>query len=345
MRFLLTSLPIGSHLLPTMLPLARALHARGHEAVIATGPALAHVEHTVVMPDVPAPAAPPPWRPERDGVLEVPLFSGPLVVAFAANVLDFARTWRPDVIVRETSEHGGQIAAEVLGIPHALVDIAPFVPLEIPLLDELVDKVRARFGVRAAEPALVAGLTPPSWHPAQHHFRVPIEEPLEGPEIVASFGTHARWLMPDSTLPHVLVEALGQVGVSAVIATGPGEWTGPRPANVALAEVIPQQRLLGSAKVFVTHAGYGGVREALTAGVPMVALPLCADQPRNADRVQELGAGVRVDVKELTAGVLAEKIEHVLNTKTCHDAAANLAAQMIELEDFRNIPDHLVSAV
>ncbi|WP_159460503.1 glycosyltransferase [Lentzea albidocapillata] len=349
MRVLLTSLPIHSHLMPTMVPLARAFRQRGHEAVIATGPAMAHLEHTVVMPDIPAPSdlgPPPPWIPERDGVLKVPLWSDALVVASAANILDFARTWRPDVIVRETSEYGGQIAAEVLGIPHALIDIAPFAPLEIPLLDELVDKVRARFQVGATEPVLTAGLTPASWHPAQHHFRVPIEQgDEEGPEIVASFGTYAQWLMPESTLPHVLVEALGEVSARAVVAIGHGEWTGPRPPNVRLAPEIPQQRLLGTAKVFVTHAGYSGVREALTAGVPMVAMPLFADQPRNADRIQDLGVGVRVDVKGLTATVLVERIQHVLNTRKYHDAAENLAAQIIDLEVFTNIPDHLVSAV
>ncbi|MDX3662155.1 glycosyltransferase [Streptomyces sp. ID05-26A] len=350
MRVLLTSLPIGSHLLPAMVPLARAFRQRGHEAVIATGPAMAHLEHTVVMPDVPAPSdlgPPPPWLPERDGVLKVPLWSSPLVVTSAANVLDFARTWRPDVLVRETSEYGGQIAAEVLGIPHALVDIAPFAPLEIPLLDELMDKVRARFGVGGVDPVLTAGLTPASWHPAQHHFRVPIDRaPIEhGPEIVASFGTNTRWLMPDSKLPHIVVEALGRVGARSVVAIGHGEWTGPRPSNVRLEPEIPQQRLLGTAKVFVTHAGYSGVREALTAGVPMVAVPLFADQPRNADRIQDLGLGVRVDVKGLSADVLAERIRHVLNTKTYHDVAENHASQMIDLEVFANIPDHLVSAV
>ncbi|WP_093588301.1 glycosyltransferase [Lentzea waywayandensis] len=329
MRVLLTSLPIRSHVEPVMVPLATAFREKGHEAVIATAPS--------------GLGPPPSWIPERDGVLKVPPWSGELVVASAANVLDFARTWRPDVILRETSDYGGQIAAEVLGIPHALLDIAPFAPLEIPLLDELVDKVRARFGVGATEPALTAGLTPAFWHPAQHHFHVPIDRDGGGQaEIVASFGAQ---LTAGSQLRHIVVEALGQVGARSVIAIGHGGWTGPRPSNVRLEPKIPQQRLLGTAKVFVTHAGSSGVREALTAGVPMVAVPLFADQPRNAERIQDLIAGVRVDVKGLTATALAERIQHVLNTSTYHVVAENLAAQIADLEDFTNIPDHLVSAV
>ncbi|MGW4207785.1 glycosyltransferase [Lentzea sp. NPDC004789] len=350
MRVLLTSLPIHSHLMPTMVPLARAFREQGHEAVIATGPAMAHLDHVAVMPDIPAPqdfGPPPPWIPERDGVLKVPLWAEELVVRAAANVLDFARTWRPDVVLRETSEYGGRIAAEVLGIPHGLIDIAPFAPLEVEHLDERMDAVRARFGVAATEPAFTAGLTPRSWQPAQHHFRVPIEQghPEKGPEIVATFGTNAGLLMSGSRLPHLVVEALGKVAARAVVAIGRGDWTGPRPSNVRLEPEVPQQRLLTAAKVFVTHAGYSSVREALTAAAPMVAVPLFADQPRNAARIQDLKAGVAVDVKGLTASALAERIMHVLDTRTYHDAAETLAAEMAELPVFTEIPGRLVSAV
>ncbi len=350
MRVLLTSLPIRSHLLPTVVPLARAFREKGHEVVIATGPAMAHVEHAVVMPDIPAPqdfGPPPPWIPERDGTLDVPLWADELVTRAAANILDFARTWRPDVILRETNEYGGQIAAEVLGIPHALVDIAPFAPLEIEHLDERKDKVRARFGVAGTDPAFTAGLTPRYWHPAQHHYRVPTDESRvqDGPEIVATFGTNAALLLGGSTLLHVVADALGRLPVRSVLAIGHGEWKGPRPAGVELLPEVPQQQLLNTAKVFVTHAGYSSVREALTAGVPMVAVPLFADQPRNAAKVEELKAGESLEVKGMTAGALAEKINQVLDAKSYHSVAETLAEAMAELPVFTNIPDQLVSAV
>ncbi len=348
MRVLLTSLPIRSHLMPTVVPLAQAFRDRGHEAIIATGPRMAHVENTVVLPDVPAPedfGTPPPWKPELDGVLKVPLFAEELVARAAANILDFARRWRPDVILRETSEYGAQIAAEVLGIPHALLDIAPFAPLEVPDLDERKDEVRARFGVSGTEPVFTAGLAPHGWHPAQHHYRVPTSRDRVETDVVATFGTNAGLLTAGSTLLHVVAEALGQVPARSVLAIGDGEWTGPRPANVELRPEVPQQQLLNTAKVFVTHAGYSSVRESLTAGVPMVGLPLFADQPRNAARVAELKAGVTVDVKGLTATALAEKIKHVLATRTYHDAAETMAGEMAELPLFTDIPDHLVSAV
>ncbi|GGU33029.1 glycosyltransferase [Lentzea flava] len=350
MRVLLTSLPIRSHLMPAVVPLAAALRERGHEAVIATGPAMAHLDHVAVMPDIPAPqdfGPPPPWAPERDGVLDVPLWAEELVIRAVANILDFARRWRPDVILRETNEYGGQIAAEVLGIPHAVLDIAPFAPLEIDRLDERKDAVRARFRAVATAPSFTAGLAPPYWHPAQHHYRVPTDRTTipDAPEIIATFGTNAGLLLRGSTLLHVVAEALGQVPARSILAIGEGEWTGPRPHNVELRPEVPQQRLLNTAKVFVTHAGYSSVREALTAAVPMVAVPLFADQPRNAAKVEDLKAGLSVGVKGLNADALAEKITVVLGTKAYHDTAETLAAEMAELPVFTNVADHLVSAV
>lgn len=83
----------------------------------------------------------------------------------------------------------------------------------------------------------------------------------------------------------------------------------------------------------------------MIAGVPMVAVPLFADQPRNAAKVEELKAGENLEVKGLTAGVLAEKITQVLDAKAYHSAAEKLVEAMAELPVFTNIPDHLVSAV
>ena len=49
------------------------------------------------------------------------------------------------------------------------------------------------------------------------------------------------------------------------------------------------------AAAMVCHGGFGTVRAGLAAGVPLAVLPLFADQPDNARRVAELGAGIALD--------------------------------------------------
>src|SRR5688572_19254618 len=52
--------------------------------------------------------------------------------------------------------------------------------------------------------------------------------------------------------------------------------------------------MLECAQLFITHGGYNSIRESIRAGVPMAVLPQFSDQFYNADRVQELGLGLRI---------------------------------------------------
>ena len=56
-----------------------------------------------------------------------------------------------------------------------------------------------------------------------------------------------------------------------------------------LADVLPE------ADVVVSAGGAGTALAALAHGLPMVLLPVLADQPWNAERVHDLGAGIVID--------------------------------------------------
>ena len=58
---------------------------------------------------------------------------------------------------------------------------------------------------------------------------------------------------------------------------------------------MPQQDVLAHAAAAVVHGGSGSTLGALAAGVPLVVVPLFADQPQNARRVAEVGAGLAVE--------------------------------------------------
>ena len=86
---------------------------------------------------------------------------------------------------------------------------------------------------------------------------------------------------------------------------------GPPPPNVEVAPVVPQLTVLARAAVLVSHAGMGGVMEALWAGVPHLAVPQTPEQDANATRLAELGLGERLPPGAVTAPVLREAVDRV----------------------------------
>jgi UDP:flavonoid glycosyltransferase YjiC (YdhE family) len=58
------------------------------------------------------------------------------------------------------------------------------------------------------------------------------------------------------------------------------------PRNVILTRSAPQLDLLARVKLFITHGGFSGIKEAIVTGVPMLVVPFDLDQPTNALRVE-----------------------------------------------------------
>lgn len=64
------------------------------------------------------------------------------------------------------------------------------------------------------------------------------------------------------------------------------------------------------ARAFITHSGSHGIYEGICNGVPMVMMPLFGDQMDNAKRMETRGAGVTLNVLEMTS----KDLENALNT-------------------------------
>ena len=95
-----------------------------------------------------------------------------------------------------------------------------------------------------------------------------------------------------------MIDALAGVRARVLVTVGrhadPAEL-GPLPANVHVERWVAQASVMPHAAAMVAHGGAGTTLAALAAGVPLVLLPLSADQPINARRVAELGAGLALD--------------------------------------------------
>ncbi|XP_011782449.1 PREDICTED: UDP-glucuronosyltransferase 2B9 isoform X6 [Colobus angolensis palliatus] len=85
--------------------------------------------------------------------------------------------------------------------------------------------------------------------------------------------------------------------------------------NTRLYKWIPQNDLLGHPKTraFITHGGANGIYEAIYHGVPMVGIPLFADQPDNIAHMKARGAAVQLDFDTMSSTDLANALKTVIN--------------------------------
>lgn len=70
---------------------------------------------------------------------------------------------------------------------------------------------------------------------------------------------------------------------------------GSLPENVTVYSYVDQIAVLEKADVFVSHCGMNSVSESLYFKVPLISLPQTAEQKGVAERVCQLGAGIKLD--------------------------------------------------
>lgn len=277
--------------------------------------------------------------------------------AFLADLLPALDEWQPDVIVRDSMEFGGYLAGELRGIPHAVAGFVWFFPERLRRhYDAALDALRVEHGLPAiGEPAapypyLVLAGMPRSWVagdewvPPTAHFLRPVpfnqwqDDPLpawfehlpDQPTVHAAFGSTDAWGNP-SDIFAAIVEGLREENVNLVLAGGRHQVLqeyAELPPNVRLEAFYPYNKLLPRCDLFITHAGYGSAMAALAAGLPVVAIPLGADQFRNGHRLADLGAGVMLDRTERTPARIRDAVREVLDNPACRQRARALQAEI-----------------
>jgi MGT family glycosyltransferase len=81
--------------------------------------------------------------------------------------------------------------------------------------------------------------------------------------------------------------------------------------NMAGAEFLPQTSIIPMVDLVITHGGNNTTTECFHFGKPMVVLPLFWDQYDNAQRVDELGFGVRLDTYRFSDAELREAVDRL----------------------------------
>jgi zeaxanthin glucosyltransferase len=96
--------------------------------------------------------------------------------------------------------------------------------------------------------------------------------------------------------------------------------------NPIVVAYAPHAALIARSSLVITHAGMNTVIGSLSAGVPLVAIPITNEQPGIATRLARTGAGEMVPVKSLTADRLKQSIERVLNDVSYRTQAQRMQA-------------------
>jgi UDP:flavonoid glycosyltransferase YjiC (YdhE family) len=274
----------------------------------------------------------------------------------AAGLVPLCGEWRPDLLVCEELDFGAMLIAERLGIPAATVLISAtgsFVRPEF--VAGPLSEVRAEFGLAPdsglvmPSRLLVVSPFPPSLRdpafplPVTAHALRLVAGGLASdhpPRVYVTLGTvynvESGDLFPRllAGLRDLLMEVLITVGPDL----DPAEF-GPQPAHIRIERYLPQAEVLPDCDLVVSHGGSGSVLGALTHGLPMVLLPMGADQPPNAARCEALGVARVLDPLAARPWELHEAVLGVLADRTYRDSAESLRDEIDALPG----PAHAVS--
>jgi UDP:flavonoid glycosyltransferase YjiC (YdhE family) len=97
--------------------------------------------------------------------------------------------------------------------------------------------------------------------------------------------------------------------------------------NAVASPYVHHGVLLPHVDLFVNHGGLGSVSAGLAAGVPMVCMPLFAEQPENAEHAQRLGVAREV-ASDAPVDAIRACIVEALADDGMRQRAANVAAEI-----------------
>ena len=257
---------------------------------------------------------------------------------------------RPAVVVCDEMDAGAVVAAESAGIPCVTVAVLAAGRLSGPdVIAAAWERLRADHGLPVdPDGARFAGTVRVTPMPASlrdrsvvtpfdpHHVRPAILDEIARPAggridadlVYATLGT--VFDVESGDLFARLVRALSSLDTEALLTIGPHVGRDELPAaapHVRIESFVPQRDVLTRCRAVVCHGGTGTVVAALSLGVPLVILPMGADQSDNADRCQDLGTGIVLDASDAEPAAIAAAIGAVLNDDRYRSAASQIAAE------------------
>ena len=147
----------------------------------------------------------------------------------------------------------------------------------------------------------------------------------------------------DVALMRRVIDSLAATPHRYIVSKGPLHAELDLASNMYGAEFLPQTSVIPRADLVITHGGNNTTTECLHFGKPMIVLPLFWDQHDNAQRVDELGLGVRLDAYRFTDAQLHGALARLLGDTALRDRLARTAADIQRRQGLRRAADVIES--
>ncbi|MGH3120423.1 MAG: glycosyltransferase [Streptosporangiaceae bacterium] len=189
----------------------------------------------------------------------------------------------------------------------------------------------------------------PGWHRLDSSVRE-TDEPFTLPGPLAGGGGALIYFSlgslgsADVALMRRVIDCLAATPHRYIVSKGPLHAELDLASNMHGAEFLPQTSVIPRADLVITHGGNNTTTECLHFGKPMIVLPLFWDQHDNAQRVDELGLGVRLDTYRFTDAQLHGALARLLGDTALQDRLARAAADIQHRQGLRRAADVIESA-
>ncbi|SDK16393.1 glycosyltransferase, MGT family [Nonomuraea maritima] len=182
----------------------------------------------------------------------------------------------------------------------------------------------------------------PTWHrldssvrETDGEFTLPFERG-EGSLVYFSLGSLGS---SDVELMQRVIDVLATTPHQYIVSKGPLHEEIKLADNMWGAEFLPQTKIIPLCDLVITHGGNNTTTEALHFGKPMILLPLFWDQYDNAQRVDELGFGVRLSTYTFTDEELKGALARLLGDTELRETIAAAGEEIRRRDGLRKAAD------
>lgn len=143
----------------------------------------------------------------------------------------------------------------------------------------------------------------------------------------------------DVALMQRLVDVLGGTPHRFIVSKGPQADQIRLADNMVGEQMLPQTRIIPLVDAVISHGGNNTTTESLHFGKPLIVLPLFWDQYENAQRVDELNLGVRLDTYHFADGDLVDALDRILADHDLRERVSQIGEKIRERDGLRVAAD------